>query len=95
MKALLIRLIWFYKDHLSERLGRECRYYPSCSVYALLALHNCPLPTALWKILGRFYRCSTLYRGRIERVDFPIGPAIMTPSSQLEGSLPREQVGGL
>lgn len=42
---------------LTGPLGGGCRFQPTCSTYALEALHQHPLPKALWLILRRVGRC--------------------------------------
>ena len=38
MKDILIKLIQFYRKHISPQLPDMCRYYPTCSQYAIEAL---------------------------------------------------------
>ena len=38
MKPLLLALIRFYQYAISPLLGRRCRFFPSCSEYAVEAL---------------------------------------------------------
>ncbi len=38
MKSLLLSLLRFYKIGISPLLGQHCRFYPSCSEYAQLAI---------------------------------------------------------
>lgn len=38
MKTLLLLLLRFYKFAISPMLGQNCRFYPSCSVYAAEAI---------------------------------------------------------
>jgi uncharacterized protein len=40
-----------------------CRYFPSCSEYALEAIEKLPLWRALIKIISRVLRCNPLFRG--------------------------------
>ncbi|MBT4599331.1 MAG: membrane protein insertion efficiency factor YidD, partial [Methylococcales bacterium] len=40
MRFFLIQLIRFYKYFISPLLGNNCRFYPSCSSYALEALEQ-------------------------------------------------------
>ncbi len=58
MKAILILLIKGYKKFISPLLGDNCRFYPTCSSYAIEALqvHGFFKGTvlAVWRIL----RCN-------------------------------------
>jgi len=40
ISKLLIRLIRFYQKFMSPLLGQNCRFYPTCSQYAIEALSN-------------------------------------------------------
>ena len=40
MKDILIKLIQFYRKHISPQLPDMCRYYPTCSQYAIEALEK-------------------------------------------------------
>ena len=68
MRTVLRALIRFYQLAISPMLGPRCRYYPSCSNYALQAiqLHGPLRGTALagWRLL----RCNPWSPGG---VDFP------------------------
>ncbi len=46
-----------YRAVLSPLLGPSCRYYPTCSDYALQALERHGAMKGLWLALGRISRC--------------------------------------
>jgi len=57
MKKLAVAPIHLYRWTLSPFLGRQCRYHPSCSAYALEAIevHG---PWRGWRLaLARILRC--------------------------------------
>ncbi|MBC7752329.1 MAG: membrane protein insertion efficiency factor YidD [Candidatus Saccharibacteria bacterium] len=58
MKTAFRWLIQFYRLFISPMLGPRCRFYPSCSVYALEALEQHSLGYALWLIIKRLGRCQ-------------------------------------
>lgn len=68
IRWLLILLIRGYKKFISPLLGDNCRFYPTCSSYAIEALqvHGLLKGTLLaaWRIL----RCNPLCRGGIDPV---------------------------
>lgn len=68
MKKLLLSLIRFYRRHISPHLPPMCRYYPTCSCYAIEAIetHGAFRGTilAVWRIL----RCNPLSRGGYDPV---------------------------
>lgn len=60
MKRVLIINIKLYKRILSPILSKKihCRFYPTCSEYAILALEKYSLMVALKKIIKRLLRCN-------------------------------------
>ena len=58
MKTAFRWLIQFYRLFISPMLGPRCRFYPSCSTYALEALEQHSLGYALWLIIKRLARCQ-------------------------------------
>lgn len=61
-------LIFVYKWTISPLLGQRCRFYPSCSKYALEALNIHPLHIALWLTAKRLLRCQPYCSGGIDPV---------------------------
>lgn len=62
MKKALIKIfqapIRAYKYFISPLTGANCRFYPSCSQYALEALEVLPFYKAIPKIIWRILRCN-------------------------------------
>ena len=58
IKHLLIFIIRFYKLFLSPLLGNNCRFYPTCSNYALEALKEFSTFYAIKIIVLRILRCN-------------------------------------
>ena len=58
IKYILILSIKFYKLFLSPLLGNNCRFYPTCSNYALEALREHNLFQAIKLIVIRVLRCN-------------------------------------
>ncbi|MBN1526531.1 MAG: membrane protein insertion efficiency factor YidD [Candidatus Omnitrophica bacterium] len=63
MKALVIGLIRFYRNYLSFMHLRCCRFYPSCSEYAVDAVDKYGVVLGLWKGLKRLCRCHPFSAG--------------------------------
>lgn len=63
MKALLIKLIKFYRKFISSSLRAECKYTPTCSVYALEVLEKRNIFSALILIIWRLLRCNPFSKG--------------------------------
>jgi uncharacterized protein len=54
-------LIWFLKAYrlvISPLYGNVCRYYPSCSAYALRAVQTHGALKGSWLAAGRLLRCN-------------------------------------
>ena len=68
MRRLLILLIKTYRFLLSPWLGGHCRFYPSCSCYAITAVER----FGAWRGLGlaarRLARCHPWHPGGIDPV---------------------------
>lgn len=54
---LMIHLVLFYRVTLSRLLGGQCRYYPTCSQYALDAIAKYGPWRGGWRALKRIGRC--------------------------------------
>lgn len=56
---LAISSIRFYQRYLSRRLDRfsKCRFYPTCSQYAIVSIEKYGLKAGLVKTYGRLLRC--------------------------------------
>jgi len=67
-KTLVQQLIRLYQRALSPLLGPRCRYYPSCSQYALEALEEHGALRGLWLALKRIGRCHPLHPGGFDPV---------------------------
>lgn len=64
--TLLIKLIRGYQRLLSPLLPPSCRFYPSCSEYAIQALRFYGLWVGLAKTVWRLLRCHPLSRGGVD-----------------------------
>ena len=68
LRWLLIGLVRGYRATLSGWLGGQCRFYPSCSAYAELAIRTrgavVGSALAVWRVL----RCNPFGRGGVEYV---------------------------
>ena len=58
IKYILILIIKFYRLFLSPLLGNNCRFYPTCSNYALQALKRYSTFYAIKIIIIRLVRCN-------------------------------------
>lgn len=58
MKYLLIGLVTLYQKGISPWLPAACRYTPSCSQYAIEALHLHGAIKGTWLTIKRIGRCN-------------------------------------
>jgi putative membrane protein insertion efficiency factor len=65
LAALLIRI---YQLTLSPLLGPRCRFYPSCSQYALEAIQRFGVLKGGWLALARLARCHPWHAGGFDPV---------------------------
>lgn len=68
MKFIFIALIKFYKKRISPLTSPKCRFYPSCSTYALAAVEKFGAFRGLLLALWRLLRCNPWSMGGIDYV---------------------------
>ncbi|GAA4816807.1 membrane protein insertion efficiency factor YidD [Nocardioides caeni] len=68
MKWLLIGLVRLYQLLISPLLGPSCRYYPSCSAYAVQALQTHGAIRGTWLAGRRLLRCHPWSPGGVDHV---------------------------
>lgn len=68
MKVLLTALLRFYQVALSPMLGPRCRFYPSCSNYAIEALREHGAAKGSWLAARRVCRCHPWNAGGLDPV---------------------------
>ena len=72
MKAVVLALLGFYKRWISPWLGARCRFQPTCSVYAMDAVHRFGAWRGSWLAIRRIGRCHPWHPGGYDPV--PDGP---------------------
>lgn len=68
MQKLLTLLIRGYRYLISPLLGNHCRFYPSCSHYALDAVEHHGALKGSWLALARLARCHPWHPGGYDPV---------------------------
>lgn len=68
MKKLLILLIRFYQKFISPATAPTCRFYPTCSSYALEAIHRFGAFKGSWLALRRISKCHPFHEGGFDPV---------------------------
>lgn len=77
---LLMLLIRGYQRFVSPLLPRSCRFYPSCSAYALTAVRRHGLIRGGWLAVRRLCRCHPWNPGGVDHVP-PRGTDPIAPAS--------------
>ena len=57
MNWLLIQLVLLYRATLGRLLGGQCRFHPTCSQYAIDAIHKHGPWKGSWMTFKRILRC--------------------------------------
>lgn len=65
---LIVALIRGYRFLLGPWLGRQCRFYPSCSAYAEEAIQTHSSIRAIYFIVKRLLRCHPFCSGGYDPV---------------------------
>lgn len=68
MKAILVALLRLYRFTISPLYGQVCRYYPTCSAYALEAVQRHGAVTGTWLAGRRLLRCHPWAAGGVDHV---------------------------
>jgi uncharacterized protein len=80
LAAPLIAVIVFYQRFISPMRPPTCRYYPSCSQYALTAIRRFGPVKGTWLALKRLVRCHPWTPGGVDHVPpAPPGAAADAP----------------
>lgn len=68
MKILLLSLIKFYRIFLSPLKPPSCRFIPTCSEYAVLAIEKYGVVKGSWLAIKRILRCHPFHPGGYDPV---------------------------
>jgi hypothetical protein len=68
MKKLLLIFIKFYQYFISPFTGSNCRYYPTCSVYAVEAVEKYGSLKGAILTAKRILRCHPFHAGGFDPV---------------------------
>jgi uncharacterized protein len=105
---VLIAPIRFYQRFISPALPATCRYYPTCSAYAVTALREHGALRGTWLAVKRLGRCHPWHEGGIDHVpprrpsrrerraavgSSVSGASIASPASGSNGSLSVDRAG--
>ena len=68
MKKFLTKAIRFYQRRISPLFPPKCRYYPTCSQYALQAIEIHGVFKGMLLAIGRLMRCNIFFPGGVDPV---------------------------
>jgi len=68
MKKVLIFIIRIYKKYISPLFPPSCRFYPTCSVYAIQAIEKYGAIKGSIKAIYRILRCNPFNKGGYDPV---------------------------
>lgn len=66
MRWFVIKLLHFWQAFISPLYPPSCRYYPTCSQYAIMAVEKDGVLKGLLKALWRVLRCNPLSKGGVD-----------------------------
>lgn len=68
MKKLMIKMVRLYQRVLSPILPPSCRYYPTCSNYAIEAIQRHGALKGSFMGIARILRCHPFVDGGVDKV---------------------------
>jgi len=66
VRGVVLWLLGGYKRWISPLLPPSCRFVPTCSEYARLAVIKYGVALGLWRSAGRLLRCQPWHPGGID-----------------------------
>lgn len=81
MKSAILLTIRAYQLLVSPLLGQNCRFYPSCSNYALEAVHTHGSLTGCWLAARRLCKCHPWHVGGVDPVPPIEKNSMISPAS--------------
>lgn len=68
IKFAMIKAIRFYQKKISPLFPARCRYYPTCSQYAVTAIERFGAIKGTFLAISRLLRCNILFPGGYDPV---------------------------
>jgi len=73
VKTALLAVVRFYQRAISPALPPRCRFYPTCSAYALEAIERHGAGRGTWLAVRRIAKCAPWHPGGVDLVPEPAG----------------------
>ncbi len=84
MRRFALGVIRTYRYAVSPLLGQHCRFYPTCSEYAMTSIERFGLLRGVWMTLRRVSRCHPFHAGGFD----PVPDSDHCPSETTAGECP-------
>jgi hypothetical protein len=68
VKKVALLMIWLYQLILSPLIGRQCRFYPSCSSYTREAIEKYGVLEGIFLGGKRLLKCHPFHPGGVDLV---------------------------
>lgn len=68
LQNIVLLMIKIYQYSLSPLIGKQCRFYPTCSVYTKTAIEKNGIMRGLSLSLRRIFRCNPWHPGGYDPV---------------------------
>ena len=68
MKKIILLLIKFYQKYISIFLGKNCRFYPTCSAYTYEAIERHGIIKGIYLGICRIIKCHPFHPGGYDPV---------------------------
>ena len=68
MKIIILSIIRFYRKFISPALPPSCRFYPTCSQYALTSVERFGTFKGSWLAVKRISKCHPFHPGGFDEV---------------------------
>jgi putative membrane protein insertion efficiency factor len=68
VRAALLAVVRFYQRAISPAFPPRCRFYPSCSAYAVEAIDRHGAARGTWLALRRLAKCGPWHPGGVDLV---------------------------
>ncbi|UFH49368.1 membrane protein insertion efficiency factor YidD [Pseudomonas sp. KNUC1026] len=81
MRKLVLLPIQFYRYAISPLMASHCRFYPSCSAYAIEAIELHGVWRGGWMATRRLCRCHPWHPGGVDPVP-PSSPSRSSPIAE-------------
>lgn len=66
IKKIVLKIIRFYQEFVSPMMGHHCRFYPSCSEYAVKTIQKHGALKGTKKGFLRVLRCHPFNKGGVD-----------------------------